>query len=77
VVYSACEDLGNWFGFQDNSVRNQAEHVLILISNHCRNLKVNSSGYTAAPSPVHSLHDKIFENYSSWCTTLGIKPAFT
>jgi hypothetical protein len=27
---------GNFFGFQDSSVRNQAEHILILLSNHRR-----------------------------------------
>ena len=36
MVYSACEDLGNFFGFQDSSVRNQAEHLLILLSNSRR-----------------------------------------
>jgi callose synthase len=36
MVYSACEDLGNFFGFQDSSVRNQAEHLLILLSNNRR-----------------------------------------
>jgi callose synthase len=36
MVYSACEELGNFFGFQDSSVRNQAEHLLILLSNNRR-----------------------------------------
>ena len=27
MVYSVCEDLGNFFGFQDSSVRNQAVEI--------------------------------------------------
>ena len=42
MVYSACEDLGNFFGFQDSSVRNQAEHLLILLSNN-RRYKIGST----------------------------------
>ena len=55
MVYSACEDLGNFFGFQDSSVRNQAEHLLILLSNNRRYM--NSHILPPAlqpPSPIHA-----------------------
>ena len=68
MVYSACEDLGNFFGFQDSSVRNQAEHLLILLSNNRRYM--NSHILPPAlqpPSPIHALHAKVFSNYMKWC----------
>jgi callose synthase len=78
MVYSACEDLGNFFGFQDSSVRNQAEHLLILLSNNRR--------YTSShilppsvqpPSPIHALHAKVFSNYVKWCRAMGVVPHFS
>ncbi len=58
MVYSACEDLGNFFGFQDSSVRNQAEHLLILLSNHRRYMTVLPLPMQP-PSPIHALHAKV------------------
>lgn len=77
MVYSACEDLGNYFGFQDSSVRNQAEHLLILLSNNRRYM--NSYVLPSAlqpPSPIHSLHAKVFANYVKWCRAMGVSPNF-
>jgi callose synthase len=78
MVYSACEDLGNFFGFQDSSVRNQAEHVLILLSNNRRYM--NSHILPPAlqpPSPIHALHAKVFSNYMKWCRYQGVPPHFS
>lgn len=78
MVYSACEDLGNFFGFQDSSVRNQAEHLLILLSNHRRYM--NSHILPPAlqpPSPIHALHAKVFSNYMKWCRYQGVPPNFS
>jgi callose synthase len=78
MVYSACEDLGNFFGFQDASVRNQAEHLLILLSNHRRYM--NSHILPPAlqpPSPIHALHAKVFSNYMKWCRYQGVPPNFS
>ena len=78
MVYSACEDLGNFFGFQDASVRNQAEHLLILLSNHRRYM--NSHILPPAlqpPSPIHALHAKVFSNYMKWCRYQGVPPHFS
>ena len=78
MVYSACEDLGNFFGFQDSSVRNQAEHLLILLSNNRR--YTNSHILPPAlqpPYPIHALHAKVFSNYMKWCRYQGVSPHFS
>ena len=78
MVYSACEDLGNFFGFQDSSVRNQAEHLLILLGNNRRYM--NSHILPPAlqpPSPIHALHAKVFSNYMKWCRYQGVPPHFS
>ncbi len=77
MVYSACEDLGNFFGFQDSAIRNQAEHLLILLSNNRRYM--NSHILPASvqpPSPIHALHAKVFSNYMQWCRAMGVSPNF-
>ena len=77
MVYSACEDLGNYFGFQDSSVRNQAEHLLILLSNNRRYMSTHILPISAQPpSPIHALHAKVFSNYMKWCRAMGISPNF-
>ncbi len=77
MVYSACEDLGNFFGFQDASVRNQAEHLLILLSNNRRYMSSHILPPSIQPpSPIHALHAKVFSNYMKWCRAMGILPNF-
>jgi callose synthase len=78
MVYSACEDLGNFFGFQDSSVRNQAEHLLILLSNNRRYMSSHILPPSVQPpSPIHSLHAKVFSNYVKWCRTMVVYPHFS
>lgn len=78
IVYSACKDLGYFFGFQDSSVRNQAEHLLILISNNRRYMNSHILPLESQPSsPIHALHAKVFSNYIKWCTYLSVKPHFS
>ena len=78
MVYSACEDLGNFFGFQDSSVRNQAEHLLILLSNNRRYMSSHILPPSVQPpSPIHALHAKVFSNYVKWCRAMGIAPHFS
>ena len=72
VVYSACEDIGNFFGFQDSSVRNQAEHLLVLLSNQ-RRYMATAEGV----NPVATLHKKTFSNYKEWCKSVGATPSFS
>lgn len=76
TVYHACEDLGNFFGFQDSSVRNQAEHLLILLSNNRRYMTIVAPQYQP-PSPVHTLHAKVFKNYRKWCHAVGVAPVYS
>jgi len=76
IVYHACEDLGNFFGFQDSSVRNQAEHLLILLSNHRRYMTILAPQFQP-PSPIHALHKKVFMNYVKWCRAIGVRPQFS
>lgn len=78
MVYSACEDLGNFFGFQDSSVRNQAEHLLILLSNNRRYMSSHILPPSVQPpSPIHALHAKVFSNYVKWCRAMGANPYFS
>lgn len=78
LVYSACEDLGNFFGFQDSSVRNQAEHLLILLSNNRRYMSSHILPPSVQPpSPIHALHAKVFSNYVKWCRAMGVSPNFS
>lgn len=78
MVYSACEDLGNFFGFQDSSVRNQAEHLLILLSNNRRYMSSTILPLSVQPpSPIHALHAKVFSNYVKWCRAMGVPPHFS
>lgn len=78
MVYSACEDLGNFFGFQDSSVRNQAEHLLILLSNNRRYMSSHILPPSVQPpSPIHALHAKVFSNYMKWCRAMCVTPNFS
>lgn len=78
MVYSACEDLGNFFGFQDSSVRNQAEHLLILLSNNRRYMSSHILPPSVQPpSPIHALHAKVFSNYVKWCRAMSKPPHFS
>lgn len=78
MVYTACEDLGNFFGFQDSSVRNQAEHLLILLSNNRRYMSSHILPPSVQPpSPIHALHAKVFSNYVKWCRAMGVAPHFS
>ncbi|CAN0381419.1 unnamed protein product, partial [Phaeothamnion confervicola] len=81
VVYSTAEQLANFFGFQDDNVRNQAEHAITLAANHRRfaDTVVNPrSGRLVLPFPsgIHSLHEKLFNNYHGWCDSMSVTPQF-
>uniref|UniRef100_M4C3J1 1,3-beta-glucan synthase n=1 Tax=Hyaloperonospora arabidopsidis (strain Emoy2) TaxID=559515 RepID=M4C3J1_HYAAE len=65
-----CEVLKAKFGFQEGSVSNQREHVLLLLA--------NGKARCVATDPVdqHLVHlaDKLFTNYRSWCKFIHTKP---
>ncbi|KAI5672445.1 hypothetical protein M9H77_12809 [Catharanthus roseus] len=71
-------DLLDWlramFGFQRDNVRNQREHLILMLANiHIR--------LTPKPEPLNKLDDravdalmnKLFKNYKTWCKYLGRK----
>lgn len=71
-------DLLDWlramFGFQKDNVRNQREHLILLLANtHIR--------LHPKPEPLNKLDDravdavmgKLFKNYKTWCKFLGRK----
>ncbi|XP_008801869.1 callose synthase 5 [Phoenix dactylifera] len=71
-------DLLDWlramFGFQKDSVRNQREHLILLLANVHARLKPK-------PEPLNKLDEravdavmsKLFKNYKAWCKFLGRK----
>ncbi|KAG6493502.1 hypothetical protein ZIOFF_048489 [Zingiber officinale] len=83
-------DLLDWlrvtFGFQRDNVRNQREHLILLLANlHIRLSpkpepihKACISSFINSPSQldnraVDAVMNKIFKNYKSWCKFLGKK----
>ncbi|CAN1352850.1 Callose synthase 5 [Linum perenne] len=71
-------DILDWlramFGFQRDSVRNQREHLILLLANN--HIRLNPK-----PEPLNKLDEravdavmnKIFKNYKNWCKFLGRK----
>ncbi|KAK9950103.1 hypothetical protein M0R45_005605 [Rubus argutus] len=71
-------DLLDWlramFGFQRDNVRNQREHLILLLAN-------NHIRLHPKPEPLNKLDDravdavldKLFKNYKTWCKFLGRK----
>ncbi|ETV75578.1 hypothetical protein H257_09997 [Aphanomyces astaci] len=78
------ESLKTTFGFQDNNVLNQKEHVLLLLTNYKEQLDVPEPKAPAnqpvpardqqreaqlADKAVTKFHAKLFDNYKKWCNT--------
>ncbi|XP_048557309.1 callose synthase 12-like [Triticum urartu] len=70
------EDLMDWlgafFGFQRDNVRNQREHLVLLLAN--AQMRLSSSADTPdtlEPRVARSLRRKLLRNYTSWCGFLG------
>lgn len=63
LVIKEAKNIGKLFGFQESNVRNQSEHVMILLCNSNRNTN-DSDAFT-------DLHAKVFSNYFKWCRHLG------
>ncbi|CAK4075329.1 unnamed protein product [Aphanomyces euteiches] len=85
------ENLKNTFGFQDGSVLNQKEHVLLLLTNYKEQLDVPDPKAPAdqqlhrdpqreaqlADKAVTKFHTKLFDNYKKWCKYVSQKPKFS
>uniref|UniRef100_A0A8I6WIL9 1,3-beta-glucan synthase n=2 Tax=Hordeum vulgare subsp. vulgare TaxID=112509 RepID=A0A8I6WIL9_HORVV len=78
----AGEDLMDWlgasFGFQRDNVRNQREHLLLLLAN--AQMRVSSSSSAGSPGALdprvaRSLREKLLANYTSWCRFVGRPPS--
>ncbi|CAO2171493.1 unnamed protein product [Urochloa humidicola] len=72
------EWLGATFGFQQHNVRNQREHLVLLLAN----AQLRAGGTLPADHPADVLHHsiargirkKLLKNYNSWCSYLGKRP---
>lgn len=66
--FSSIKDIGEniqrIYGFQFDNVRNQTEHIIVLLSNAAR----------YGHNPYTYLHQVIFSNYSTWCFKLNVAP---
>ena len=66
--------LGFFFGFQRDNVRNQREHLVLLLTNAQMRLHPPPDNIdTLDPSVVRRLRSKLLHNYTSWCAFLGRK----
>ncbi|KAL2498594.1 Callose synthase 5 [Abeliophyllum distichum] len=71
-------DLLDWlramFGFQKDNVRNQREHLILLLANiHTRLIPKPEPLSKLDDRAVDALTNKLFKNYKSWCKYLGRK----
>jgi 1,3-beta-glucan synthase subunit FKS1, domain-1 len=70
AVFSTVQSLAKQYGFQVDNSRNQAEHLLMMLTNESSPSDSNLSGAAAR------LHSKIFANYRKWCDRMGTPPLF-
>ncbi|KAG2599711.1 callose synthase 12-like [Panicum virgatum] len=66
--------LGAFFGFQRDNVRNQREHLVLLLAN--AQMRLSSADFSDALDPriAHQIRKKLLRNYTSWCGFLGRRP---
>ncbi len=79
-IHRAATLLANFFGFQDDNIRNQTEHCMLLLFNYRRYsetppLSKQYPDHLATGSATCALHDKMFENYREWCDWLQVRTA--
>ncbi|KAL9322460.1 hypothetical protein ACSQ67_010513 [Phaseolus vulgaris] len=65
--------LGLLFGFQNDNVRNQREHLLLHLAN--AQMRLSPPQETLDASLLRSFRSKLLRNYTSWCSYLAAKPA--
>ena len=71
-IFSSVQALSAEVGFQVDNSRNQAEHLLMMLTNETQH------GDHLHPNlPPQRLHRKLFRNYNKWCESLGVEPHFT
>nr|WJO13373.1 callose synthase 12 [Lilium hybrid cultivar] len=66
--------LGAFFGFQRDNVRNQREHLVLLLANAQMRLQPPPDNVDVLdPAVVRRLRHKLLHNYTAWCAYLGRK----
>jgi len=68
--------LGAFFGFQNDNVRNQREHLILLLANRHMQLQpplIVMDQHDATTILIRNLRKRILKNYTSWCAYLGRK----
>jgi callose synthase len=71
IVFQTVQQLSTSYGFQVDSSRNQAEHLLMMLTNE------QKASDTLLTSPVERLHFRLFKNYKKWCARMVSEPLFT
>ncbi|KAF7805933.1 callose synthase 12-like [Senna tora] len=71
-------DLLDWlalfFGFQDDNVRNQREHLVLHLANsHMRLNPPPANTLTLDDTVLRKFRTKLLHNYTTWCSYLGNK----
>jgi callose synthase len=76
--WRADQDLMDWlgafFGFQRDNVRNQREHLVLLLANAQMRLSSADFSDTFQPRIARQIRRKLLRNYTSWCGFLGRRP---
>ncbi len=77
-IFDAATQVANFYGFQDDNVRNQTEHCMLLLVNYRRSTKSPKSllGHGVSlttEEAIYALHKKVFENYCQWCDSLQVR----
>ncbi|KAH7428186.1 hypothetical protein KP509_10G079800 [Ceratopteris richardii] len=62
------------FGFQHDNVRNQREHLVLLLANHQSQLDYEPSEQVVHGDAVQTLCEKILGNYENWCYYIRKEP---
>ncbi|XP_066312287.1 callose synthase 12-like [Miscanthus floridulus] len=77
--WRADQDLMDWlgafFGFQRDNVRNQREHLVLLLANAQMRLSSADFSDTLEPRIARQIRKKLLRNYTSWCGFLGRRPS--
>ncbi|CAJ2660489.1 unnamed protein product [Trifolium pratense] len=73
-------DLLDWlalfFGFQNDNVRNQREHLLLHLANSQMRLNPLPDNIDSLDSTVlRSFRKNLLKNYTKWCSYLAVKPS--
>ncbi|GMN50800.1 hypothetical protein TIFTF001_019956 [Ficus carica] len=70
--YDLMDWLGLFFGFQNDNVRNQREHLVLHLANSQMRLQPPPADPDALqPSVLRRFRRKLLQNYTLWCSYLG------